>query len=78
MSCSIGRRHGLDLVLLWHRLAAAALIGPLAWKHPYTAHAPPASPHAQTQKKAKKKKLLKELKETMDKELRETRRMAAQ
>ena len=26
---------GLDLVLLWHRLAAAAPIGPLAWEPPY-------------------------------------------
>ena len=37
MSCGIGHRHGSDLVLLWlwHRLAAAALIGPLAWEPPY-------------------------------------------
>ena len=36
MSCGIDRRHGSDLVLLWlwYRLAAAAPIGPLAWKLP--------------------------------------------
>ena len=33
MSCSVGHRCGLDLVLLWlcRRLAATALIRPLAW-----------------------------------------------
>ena len=37
MSCSVGHRHSLDLVLLWlrHRLAAAALIQALAWEPPY-------------------------------------------
>ena len=35
MSCSVGYRHGLDPVLLWHRPAAIALIGPLAWELPY-------------------------------------------
>ena len=37
MSCGIGRRHGSDLALLWlwHRPAATALIGPLAWEPPY-------------------------------------------
>ena len=39
MSCAVGGRHGSDLVLLWlwHRLAAAALIRPLAWKPQYAA-----------------------------------------
>ena len=34
---SIGCRCSLDLLLLWlwHRLEAAALIGPLAWELPY-------------------------------------------
>ena len=34
MSCGVGRRCGSDLALLslWHRLAAAALIQPLAWE----------------------------------------------
>jgi len=37
MSCGVGRRCGLDPVLwwLWHRLAATALIRPLAWEPPY-------------------------------------------
>ena len=37
MSCGVGRRHGLDLALLWLwcRPAAVALIRPLAWESPY-------------------------------------------
>ena len=37
MCCSVGRRCGLDLawLWLWCRLAAAALIRPLAWELPY-------------------------------------------
>ena len=36
MSCGVGRRHGLDLVLLWLRWpAAVALRRPLAWEPPY-------------------------------------------
>ena len=37
MSCGVGRRRGLDPVLLWlwHRPAAMALIQPLAWEPPY-------------------------------------------
>ena len=37
VSCGVGRRHGSDPVLLWLwcRLAAAALIQPLAWELPY-------------------------------------------
>ena len=37
MSCGVGPRLGLDLTLLWlwHRPAATAPIGPLAWKPPY-------------------------------------------
>ena len=36
MSCDVGCRRGSDPVLLWlwHRLAATALIGPLAWEPP--------------------------------------------
>ena len=39
MSCGVGRRHGLDPVLLWLwcRPAATALIRPLAWEPPYVA-----------------------------------------
>ena len=37
MSCGIGRRHGLDLPLLWlwSRPVATALIRLLAWESPY-------------------------------------------
>ena len=41
MSCGVGHRCGLDLALLWdlawlwHRPAAAAPIGPLAWELAY-------------------------------------------
>ena len=37
MTCGVGRRQGLDLALLWlwRRLAAAALVRPLAWELPY-------------------------------------------
>ena len=35
MSCDIVYRDGSNLALLWHRLAATALIGPLAWEPPY-------------------------------------------
>ena len=39
MSCGIGRRHGLDLALLWlqPRPAATAPIRPLAWELPCAA-----------------------------------------
>ena len=52
MSCGIGRKHDLDLALLWlwHRPAAAAPIGPLAWEPPYAVGA------ALKRQKTKKKK----------------------
>ena len=52
MSCGVGRRHGLDPVLLWlwDRPAAAALIGPLAWEAPYAV--------GMALKRQKKKKIL--------------------
>ena len=42
MSCGVGCRHGLDLVLLplWHRPVAAAPFLPLAWEHAYAAGDP--------------------------------------
>ena len=41
MNCGVGCRRGLHLAWpwLWCRLAAVALIGPLAWEPPYTAGA---------------------------------------
>ena len=52
----VGHRLGLDLGLLWlwRRLAATALIGPLAWKRPYAVGA--ALKGQKTKKKKKKKK----------------------
>ena len=37
MSCGIGQRLSSDPVLLWlwHRQAAGAQVGPLAWELPY-------------------------------------------
>ena len=37
MTCGVSHRWGYDLVLLqlWHRLAAVAPTGPLAWEPPY-------------------------------------------
>ena len=37
LSCGAGHRHCWDLALLWPRLVAVALIGPLAWEPPYAA-----------------------------------------
>ena len=55
MSCGIGCRRGLDLLLLWlwHRLAAVALIQPIAWEPPYALG---ATLKAEEKKKIKKKK----------------------
>ena len=41
MICGVGHRRGLDptLLWLWHRLAAVAPIGPLAWESLYAAGA---------------------------------------
>ena len=41
MSCGVGHRRSLDpkLLWLWHRLAAIALIRPLAWELPYASGA---------------------------------------
>ena len=53
MSCGVGPRRDSDPVLLWlwHRLATTALIGPLAWKSPYT-----TSEALKSKKKKKRKK----------------------
>ena len=59
MSCGIGRRRGSDpaLLWLWHRLAATAPIGPLAWEHPYAMGA--ALKRQKRKKKVVRKGLLK-------------------
>ena len=53
MSCGVGCSHGSDPVLLWLwcRLAATALIRPLAWEPPYALGA--ALEKAQKDKKKK-------------------------
>ena len=55
MSCGVGHRHGSTptLLWLWHRPAATALTGPLAWEPPYAAGAV----LAKTKKKKEKKNL---------------------
>ena len=57
MSCGVVCRCGSDLVLLWlwHRPAATAPIGPLAWEPPYAMDA-----DLKKQKDKKKKKKRKE------------------
>ena len=54
MSCGVGHRRGSDpaLLWLWHRPAAVAPTGPLAWAPPYAVGA--------ALKSKKKKKVLKE------------------
>ena len=56
MSCGVGRRRGSDpaLLWLWHRPAAPALIGPLAWEPLYAMGA--ALEKAKRQKEKRKKK----------------------
>ena len=53
MSCGVGPRHGLDpeLLWLWYRLAAVALIRPLTWEPPHAAGA--ALEKTERQKKKK-------------------------
>jgi len=57
MSYGAGQRCGSDpaLLWLWHRLAAPAPIGPLAWEPPYAAGA--ALKRQKKKKQANKKTL---------------------
>ena len=57
MGCGVGCRYGSDPVLLWLwcRLAATALIGPLAWEPPYAAEVDLGKAKRQKKKKKKKK-----------------------
>ena len=54
MGCGVGRRRGSDpmLLWLWRKLAAAALIRPLAWEPPYAT----GVALGKTKKKEKEKK----------------------
>ena len=60
MSCGVGCRHGSDpaLLWLWHRLAAAAPTGPLAWEPPYAAGTALENTHRHTHTQGNKKKLV--------------------
>ena len=57
MSCDVGHRHGSDLALLWLwcRLAATALIQPLAWECPYATGAALKGQKTKDKKKEKRK-----------------------
>ena len=56
VSCGVGHKHGSDLalLLLWHRLAAIALIQPLAWELPYAVGASLKSKKRKKRKEEKK------------------------
>ena len=64
MSRGVGRRCGLDLVLLWlwHRPVATVPIGPLVWEPPCAAGAALKRQKDKKKKKKKKKKKEKERK----------------
>ena len=64
MSCGVGRRHGLDLALLWLWHRPAALIRPLAWEPPHAAGA--ALKSQKEKKKEKKRKEKKQLLKIID------------
>ena len=59
MSCSVGRRCGLDpaLLWLWCRLAAITPIRPLAWEPQYAMEAALEKAQRQKDKKEKEKTL---------------------
>ena len=59
MSCGVDRRRGLDLELLWLwcRPVATAVIRPLAWEPPYAAGAALKGQKTKTKTKKKEKKL---------------------
>ena len=52
MSCGLSCRHGLDLLLLWRRLAAVAPTRTLAWELSYDAGAALKRPKKKKKKKA--------------------------
>ena len=56
VSCGVGHRRSLDLMLLWLWLAAVAPIGPLAWELPHATSA--ALKRKKKKKKNKKPKKL--------------------
>ena len=67
MSCDVGHRRSLDLVLLWLwcRPEATALVRPLAWEPPYAVGAAQEKAKRQKTKKQQKKEFQTLLKELM-------------
>ena len=65
MSHGVGHRRGLDpeLLWLWCRPVATALIGPLAWEPPYAMCVALKNKTKQTNKKSKNQKTQKTLKD---------------
>ena len=63
MSCGVGRRCNLDLMLLWLwcRLVATAPIRPLAWEPPYATGSALEKTKKERKKKRKKEKQLSDL-----------------
>ena len=59
VSCGVDYRHGLDpeLLWLWSRPVAVALIGPLAWEFPCAAGAALKSKKKKKKKREKKEKV---------------------
>ena len=66
MSCGVGHRCGSDpeLLWLWRRLLATALIEPVAWEPPYAAGAALEKAKRQKRKKRKKRKEKKQKRNT--------------
>ena len=63
MNCGVGRRRGLDPVLLWlwRRPVSTALIQPLAWELPYAVSAAITKKRKKKKKKKRRKKKRKEI-----------------
>ena len=63
MNCDVGCRHGSDpeLLRLWHRPVATALIGPLVWELP---HAAGVAPKRKKKKKREREREKRKGKET--------------
>ena len=64
MSCGVGRRRCSDpaLLWLWHRLAAVALFGPLAWGPPYAADVALKRQKVKKKKKREREREIKDIK----------------
>ena len=65
MSCGVGHRHSLNLALLWLwcRLAATAVIRPLAWEPPCAKGVALKRQKNKTKQKKKKEEFVEEVRE---------------